>query len=233
MLWTNLASLKSLLEIDQNDHSQDWLLNHFNEWVTDIIETLLNRKLTYATRTWYYQGSGIIKLLLKHRPVYPTTPPPQAATLPFTTLVVSVDQQGNFGEAVGAFAGTPLIYGTDYCIKIDRDDGGSDEAILYMVGGYWPRPVCRQPGLLSPFIGTDLGSIQVTSTAGYTIDTLPAQLKMAAEMMVARLAYIFPLGMETTSESYIDRSIALSPEDRDYLYGMVKHLVWAFRNWRF
>lgn len=220
MLWTDLKTLKQLLEIDPNDTSQDWLLCHFNNWTTDILETLLNRDFTQKTRTWYYQGTGTQKLILIHRPVQPSS------------LEVTISDVGYFG--FGDFSGgTSLVLGVDYTIKPDRDDGWSNEAILYRINDTWPKPCYRQAGLLSPFVGPDLGSVQVVYTAGYTIDTLPQQLKMAAEMLVTKMSYYFPLGLEVTGESYIDRSISLSPEQRDYLMGAIKHFIWAYRNWKF
>jgi hypothetical protein len=220
MLWTDLLTMKQLLEIDPNDTSQDWLLNHFNLWTTDILETLLNRDFSLNTRTWYYQGTGTQKLILIHRPVQPSS------------LQVTISDTGYFG--FGDYSGsTTLALGVDYTIKPDTPDGWSNEAILYRINDYWPQPSYRQAGLLAPFQGADLGSVMVVSTAGYDIDTLPIQLKMAAELLITRLAYIFPLGLEVTSESYIDRSISLAPTQREYLMGMVKHHVMYYRNWKF
>ena len=233
MIYTDLAEVKRLLQIDPNDHAEDFTLNLYLGWTTSIIEEVLDRDFTYKVRTYVYPGTGTQKLNLKHRPVYPTAAPAKMSTLPFTALSVVVDDGANYGEATGAFTNTPLTYGSDYCIRIDQDDGGSREAILYRTNDYWPRPFVRQQGSLSPFVGDDLGSVQVTSTAGYTVDTLPPTFRMAADWLVTKLAYIFPLGMQLSSESYIDRSIGINENQRRYLMGSVKPWLLFYRNWKF
>lgn len=232
-LFTDLLEIKKILEIDPDNHSYDVQLGLFNEWTADILEEVMDRPLAYKTRTVVYQGTGTQKLNLRHRPVYPTTPPAKASNLPFTAIQVIIDEGGDFGEAVGSFTGTPLVYGTDYAVKIDLDDGGSREAILYRINDYWPRPIDRESGVLSPFVGPDMGSVQVTSTAGFTVDTLPASIRAAATMLVSRMAYIMPLGMQTSSESYIERSIGLTENHKRYLLGLVRPFVLFHKNWYF
>ncbi len=204
----------------------------FDEWVSDIFEQIIDRPIDYKVRTYDYKGTGTYKLQLRHRPVYPLVPPVKVGNnQPFTPLSVIVQEGAYFGEAAGGFTNTPLTLGTNYAIKIDQDDGGSREAILYSINDAWPIGWARQQGLLSTFKVEDLGSIQVTSTAGYTIDTLPGSLRAAADLLIARLSYIFPLGMQLTSESYIERSIGLSENQRRYLLGMARPLVLPFKNW--
>ena len=232
-LYSDLAEIKRLLQIDPNDHAEDFTLNLYNGWVAEIFEEILDRPISYQIRTVVYPGTGTQKLNLRHRPVYPITAPAKASSIPFTALSVIVDDGANYGENSGAFTGTPLTYGSDYCIRIDQDDGGSREAILYRVNDYWPRPFVRQQGSLSPFVGDDLGSVQVTSTAGYTVDTLPGTLRMAADWLITKLAYFFPLGMQLSSESYIDRSIGINENQRRYLIGSVKPMILFHKNWKF
>lgn len=233
MLFTDLAEIKGLLQIDPNDHTEDFTLNLYVQWTTSIFEEILDRDFTYKTRTVIYPGTGNQKLLLRHRPVYPTAAPAKASSQAFTALTVKVDNTANFSSPDAFAADTALTLGTDYAIRIDLDDGGSREAILYRINDYWNRPFVRQQGTLSSFIGPDLGTIQVTSTAGHTVDTLPGAFRAAADWLVARFAYMFPLGMQQTSESYIDRSIGLSENQRRYLLGAVRPLLWNFRNWHF
>lgn len=232
-IWTDLTELKTIFQIDPNDHTEDFTLSLYSEWTASIFEELLDREIGYATRTWVYPGTGNQKLPLRHRPVYPTAPPPKASSLPFTPLQVIVDDGANWGAAPGAFSGTPLTYGTDYAIRIDREDGGSREAILYRLNDYWTRPIDRQTGELSSFVGPDMGSIQVTSTAGFTIDTIPATMRMAANLLIARINYILPLGQQLSSESYIERSIGLSENQRRYLLGLVRPYAIWWKNWTF
>lgn len=232
-LFTDLGELKSVLQIDPDNHNEDFTLGLYNEWTSDIFEQILDREFTYATRTWVYPGTGTQKLNLRHRPVYPLTGPPKASQLPHTTLSVVVDDNAAYGFATGAFSGTPLVLGQDFTIRIDQDDGGSREAILYNLNDYWPRPFVRQQGELSSFVGPDMGSVQVTSTAGWTVDTLPAAMRMAADMIVTRLRNLFPLGQQLTSESYIERSIGLSEDQRRYLMQLARPFILPFRNWTF
>lgn len=232
MLWTDLGEIKKLLQLDPDDASEDFTLNLYNAWATDIFTEILGRDVSYQVRTVVYSGTGTQKLNLKHRPVYPLKAPDKANTLPFTALQVIVDTNANFGQAPGAFSGPPLVYGIDYTINIDQEDNGSREAILYRVNDYWPRPMQRQQGSLSAFVGQDLGSIQVTSTAGWTVDTLPPHLRMAADWLITKMAYLFPLGVQLSSESYIDRSIGLNENQKRWLLGTVKPMILFNRNWK-
>lgn len=233
MIFSDLVEIKHILQIDPNDHAEDFTLGLYNEWTASIFEEILDREFLYKTRTVVYPGTGTTKLLLRHRPVYPLTPPVKASNLPFTALTVSIDENAAFGFATGAFPGPQLVLGTDFTIRPDLDDGGSREAILYRINDLWPKPFNRIQGILSAFVGNDTGSVQVTSTAGFTIDTLPASLRMAADMIITRLRYIFPLGMQLTSESYIERSIGLSEDNRRFLIQLARPFLLPYRNWTF
>lgn len=223
MLWTDLRELKAVLDIHPQDSSEDKKLNFFNEWASAWLEETIGRQLTLKSRTEYYNGTGTQKLVLRHRPVF-TTP----------TIQVFVDEAGFFGSASGAFdAGTTAFtYGTDFCLQIDQDDGSSRSGVLVRINNLWPKPSVRQRGLLSPFIGEGFGTIKVVYSAGYTVDTLPAQLRLACNLLVARLRYIFPLGMEINSDSYEERNIGFVAERDDYILSIVKPMVLQFRNWR-
>src|SRR5690348_3608446 len=129
MIFSDLVELKAIFQIDPSDHTEDYTLSLYNQWASGIIEEVCDRDFTYKTRTVVYPGTGNQKLLLRHRPVYPTTAPSKASSLPFTAIQVIVDEGAHWGEATGAFSGTPLTYGQDYSIRIDLDDGGSREAI--------------------------------------------------------------------------------------------------------
>ena len=237
MLWTDLTTMKKILQIDPDNTAEDWLLNQYNVWVTDILSTLLNRDFDYKVRTTYYKGTGNQKLTLKHRPVYPLAAPASASTQPFQALTVITDDSGYFGFAPGAFGSDntalPLTLGVDYTLNPDRDDGGSTEAILYRINDYWTRPFVRQNGSLSPFVGPDLGSIKVQYTAGYTVDTLPDQLRFAANLLVAKIRYLMPVGMEISTDTFVNRTFNLNQNQRQYLIGLVKHHVLQYRNWVF
>lgn len=226
MLWTDLRELKAVLDIHPLNSTEDKKLNWFIEWSTGWLENVIGRDVTFKQRTQFYGGSATQKLLLRNRPVFPNIGQSDV-------IQVFLDESGNFGSTSGSFdAGTTaLTYGQDFALEIDQDDGTSRSAILYRLGNLWPRPSVRQRGLLSPFLGPSIGNIKVVYTAGYTADTLPAQLRLACNLLVARLRYLFPLGMEIGSEGYEERSIGLVAERDDYLLSMVKPMVLQYRNW--
>lgn len=223
MLYTDLRELKKVLEIDPDKTDEDSKLLFFIEYASDIIESILDRPgLSYKQRTEFYCGTGTQKLLLKSRPVF----------LPMTVLV---DEGGFYGSTTNAFDPTicTLEYGRDYFLRIDQEDGSSRSAILYRLRAAWPKPAYRQQGWLSPYIGPDFGSIKITYTAGYTVDTLPAAFRYACNLLVAKMRGLLPVGMEMSSESYQDRSMAFAPNQRDYLMSLAKPHILLYRNWTF
>lgn len=228
MLLTDLQELKTVLEVDPTDTSEDAKFLLYAEWASAwILEVLGRQDLSLQSRSEVYQGTGTQNLTLRNRPVF-TTPTPQ----------VYIDESAHFGESSippnGPFPPSSMLnYGTDYELKIDQTNGSSRCGILVRIGNYWPRPQVRQSGLLSPFVGQDLGSIKVVYTAGFTIDTLPSQLRMAAVFLIARLRYVFPLGIELNSESYEDRSIGPVISDKQKLMALVWPLIAPYRNWKF
>jgi hypothetical protein len=230
MILSDLREIKSILEIDPLDNSEDKKLLFLVEQASALIEGYLDRDLFFKSRTQFYKGTGTQKLLLRNRPVYPT---PQS---PYSAIQVTYDPNGLFGAGVGAFANATTLsytYGVDYTLQIDQDDGGSRSGILIRINEYWTRPQVRQAGLLSPFVGDDTGSLQVIYTAGYTVDTLPAAFRAACNLLVARMRYLMPVGMEIGSEGYEERSISLVAERKDYLMSLVKPLIHQYRNWKF
>jgi len=224
MIYSDIGEVKSLLNIDPSDTIEDKNILFYIEWASRIIEEYLNRPgLTYASRTEYYGGSGTQKLLLKSRPVFVNP-----------TIQVFLDEGGFYGSVSGAFtqSDSQLTYGVDFCL--DTLDGiSSRSGILIRTHDFWPKPAIRQQGYLSPFIGQGFGAIKVIYTAGYTVDTLPPQFRAAADLLVSKLRYVFPLGVELGGESYEDRSISVVANQKGYLMSLVKPLLFTFRNWVF
>lgn len=236
---TDLRELKSVLDIPSGDTSEDKNLLFFIEQASQWISELLNRDFTFKTRTQYYQGTGTQKLLLRNRPVYPNPAPP------YSSIQIIYDENGFFGTASGSFGYTSgggqggsdgtaytLVYGQDYALQIDQDDGGSRSAILWRLNDYWLKPLVRQTGLLSPFVGPDPGSYQVTYTGGFTVDTLPPVFRQACNLLVAKMRYVFPLGIELGNESYEERSIGTLAEKKNYMLGLVMPMLISYRNWK-
>lgn len=227
LLLGDLREMKVMLGWDPNFTCYDTKLLLLIEWASNIIENYIGRDLSFRTRTQFVQGTGTQKLLLKNRPVYPN---PSGNFAPIT---VYEDTGGNFGATPGSFSNPPLVYGTDYTLQIDQDDGSSRSAILWRLNDYWKKPIQRQPGLLSPFVGPDSGSYKIVYTAGWTVDTLPSAFRAALNLLVAKLNFLFPLGMIVGSESYEERSISYIDERRNYLLGLVIPLIFYYKNWKF
>lgn len=237
MLFTDIPELQAVLDLPATTGESKKLL-FFIEYATRIIEEVLDRpNMDYRQRTQYYNGTGTAKLLLRSRPAF-TSPTPEAY----------VDDSGYWGQPSGAFVNTvngsntdQLTYGSDFVLKVDQDDGSSRSAILVKIptsgatfgGSVWNKPTYRQPGYLSSFIGQALGNIKVVYYAGYTVDSLPAQVRLAANLICARLRLLFPLGMFLTSESYEDRSLGYTLPERHRLLELAWPLIFTLRSWKF
>ncbi len=235
MLYTDLREIHRVLEIDDSNMIEDVRLLFWMEQLSNLLEeNVFFRDLSYKVRTEYANGTGTQRILLKHRPVYPTAAPSFAASLPFTALTVNADDFGYYGSAPGAFSGPDLVYGSDYCLEIDQTDGSSRSAILIRINRYWSKPQNRQAGLLTPFVAVKaIGNVKVTYTAGYTTDTLPASVRLALDQLVAQVRYLFPLGIILASENYEDRAISALNERKDAILAVAKGMTFPFRNWSF
>jgi hypothetical protein len=224
MMLSDVIEVKKVCDINLDDHSEDSKLNFFIEQASDwILEYLDRHDIEKKERTQYYNGSGTLQLQLRYRPVFTTG------------LRVWVSSNGFFGQTSGAFdPSTELIFGTGFALKIDQDDGTSRSGLLIrMDGNYWPKRAVRTRGLLASFLGPSFGSIKVTSTAGYTIDTIPSQLRSACNLLVTRMRYLWPLGMEIQNESYEERSIGFFVRNKNYLMSAVLPMIHSYKNWSF
>ncbi len=222
-LYSDIRVLKSELSIDPANTQEDKLLSFFMVTASNWLEELLNRPgIFWKQRTEFYKGTGTQKLLLRSRPVY-TTP----------TIQVFVDQGAYFGCAINSFDSTTsaLTFGVDFALQIDQDDGSSRSAILWRMNDLWPRPQIRQQGYLAPFLTNDWGSVKVIYTAGYFVDNLPPIIREACNLIVARLRYVWPLGVELSSDSYEDRSIAVVNSEKSKLLALIKPMIYSFKNW--
>ncbi len=232
MLYSDLNELKVLFEIDPRNTNENakllLLLEQASSWISELLNVATD--IGYQTRTEFYQGTGTQKLPLRHRPVFPAQ-----------GITVSYDSEGFFGQSSNAFNDSttePFPYGSDYTLQIDFDSNGdgvddaSKSGILFRINDYWLKPYFRQTGLLAPFVGEDRGSYKIQYTAGYTVDSLPAQIRSACNFLVAKLRSVFPLGVELGGESYEDRSISIISSQRSRLLLMVWPLILPFRNWK-
>lgn len=226
MIFSDLNEVKVYLEIPTGNTVEDTKLLLFMEAATDIIEEFLAHKITKRERTEFYGGSGTQKLLLRHRPVF-LSPVPRVWVAPNGQFQASPDTFGTSEE---------LVYGDGFALDIsndgDSEQTSSRSGILLRLDQYWSKNIYRAPGMLSPYVGASPGSIKVVYTAGYTVDTLPAAFRLAANLLVARLRILFPLGMFLTSENYEERSVSYQLPQKDQLLELVKPLLISYRNWR-
>ena len=226
LVYTDLLELKTYLEIDRGDVAEDTKLRLMIEHATTLINSFLGRNLPpeYKQRTEFYAGTGIVRLPLKTRPVTANPVP-----------LVYLDDAGYFGSASGSFdpGTTALVYGQDFSLLIDQEDGvTSRSGILVRMNALWNKPRVRQVGYLFPFVAPAYGNVKVVYTAGYTTDTLPAEFRLACNVLAARLRYLMPDGMEIGTESYEKRVMGMVVERRDYLMSLVKHILFPFRSWK-
>ena len=222
MILTDLVELKEYLEIDPRNTKYDRQLLLFAESASAMIEEFLDRSLEKKSRTEFYDGSGTRELILRARPVF-TSPTPRAFW----------DNGGFFGEGTDGFdSTTELDYGDDFVVRIDDSDslGVGQSGILLRQRTVWERPQIRSVGLVSPYKGKGWGNIKVIYTAGYEVDTLPSQIRLACNMLVARLRYVAPTGMEIGYDSYEELSRAWITPAKGYMMSLVKPLIWNFRN---
>ncbi len=225
MVYGDLTETKRMLDIDQDNRAEDGKLLILIEQASRIIDEFLGRQAPeLKSRTEYYNGTGTQKLLLRQRPVF-TSPLPQ----------VFRDETGYWGSSSGSFdpVTSPLVYGDDFALQLDQEDGSSRSGILYRISGIWEKPSVRMRGFLSPFIGPSAGNIKVVYTAGYTMDNLPSPIRFACNLLVARMRHLFPWGLETTSENYSEVSYGSVGARKDFLMALVKDHLFQFRNWTF
>jgi hypothetical protein len=226
-LFTDLHECKKFLELDPDDLSEDARINFLIEYASNWISDWLNRpELLYQQRTEYYDGRGTQKLGLNCRPVF------YDANRPIT---VRIDMNGGYGQVPGSFTGNPLTYGSDYFLKLDSGDDPalSRCGILIRNGGLWPRPYARTNPLLTPFMITGFGGIQVQYYGGYTVDTLPGVFRLACNMLVGRLRFVLPIGFQLGSDSYQEKSINISQGEKNYFLGHIVGMLQSYKNFNF
>lgn len=223
MILADLSELKTILGIDPDNPRYDARLMFYIDYASGLIAEWIDRPgLLLKSRTEYYNGTDTQKLCLRSRPVY-VTPNPRVWT----------DDSGCWGQASGSFdTTTELTFGTDFGLWA-LDGEKSRSGILVRLNDTWARPNVRRIGLLAPYKGEAFGTIKVTYTGGYSYDDLPAGLRTGANILVARFRSFFPLALEVNSESYEERNLGFSVEQKNWLLSQVKDKIWPYRNWKF
>lgn len=223
-LFTDLREVKQMLGIDATDTSADFQISFLIGIASEWIEEICGRKFEQRAVTEYYVGNGTPLLPLKRRPIL-LTPNPE----------VWMNTDGYFGAPSGSFPDDDkLTFGDDFCLDIDQDDGTSSRSgMLVYMKGVWPRAVSRKVGSLSPSFNPNsaMGSIKVTYTAGFTVNTLPSQLRFACDILVGRMLTILPLGMEVTSESWQGRAVSPVVSEKSKLLALAMPFLLPFKNW--
>lgn len=228
MLLSDLAEIKSMLYIAQDDPTEDVVLGLLIETASSWIQEILNRDFERKSRTEFPRPSGTMELILKERPVY---------TSPLPVVYEDDTETAFYGSNPGSFDSTTLLtYGEDFCLKLDWDSDGdgvqdaSRSGILVRINQLWDKPVYRQVGLLSPFIDRGYGNIKVVYMAGYTVDTLPSQLRTSCAILVSKLRQFIPVGSFLTSESYEERSVGYFIPHKHTLLHEIWPMIATFRN---
>jgi len=222
---TDLVELKSQLEIDQRDTSEDGRLLLLAELASELIEKHLQRPLVKKERTEFRDGTNTRRLVMKARPIY-TTP----------KIRVFWDNDGYYGEESNAFASnTELTYGDDFVCQVDDDEeqGRGKSGILLRIGRVWEKPHLRSRGYVSPFRGPGFGNHKVIYTAGYGVDNLPVTIRMACNFLVARIRYLMPNMLELGSDSYEELSRNYVTQNQPYLMSLIKPMIFHHRNFHF
>lgn len=222
MLFTDLRELKSMLEIDPEDRSEDVRLNHWIRLGCEVLESYLGWSPFRMERTEYPKPSGKLSLVLDARPVY-ISPAPR----------IWVDESANFGLGTNDFAATTeLTFGVDFTLDM-KDAVKSTSGILYGRNRLWNKKGVRVAGLLSPYIEEARGTIKVVYTGGFAVEDLPGEMVTAAVMAISKIRFMMPLGLPVQGDSFMGRSISLSPTQRNDVIGHVKPLIFKWRNRRF
>ncbi len=228
MIYSDLRELKSELEIDPENTSEDQSLSRRIKQASALMDLYLTcPPKQKESKTEFYKGYGTPKLVLKRRPVF-TDP----------AIQCFVSRTGYWGQSTDAFTdgGDTLTYGSDFVLEVDGDTGGdvtSKRGLLWRLDGLWPNFTVRTQGLITPYTVPAYGNIKVIYTAGYTVDTLPEVFRFCCNELAARIRYFFPQAQALAGDGYEERSLSFNSERKDYLMAIVKQHLFPFRTWRF
>lgn len=146
--------------------------------VEDMIERYLNRPITYkAGAVEYLSSSDDNKIALSRTPV-------------ISVAEVRVDARGGFGQLTGTFDDDTILEAGTYFLELDGEgdyQGQSESGILYRDRSNWGYARSWKADLLAAARVQTRGNIKVTYTGGYTSTTLPATLRQAIFLTLARI----------------------------------------------
>jgi hypothetical protein len=123
------------------------------------------------------------------------------------------DDNALAGAAPGAFAAATLLTeGADYWVDYAAGPGSpSKSGLVYRVNSYWARPGAYVSGLITPQPGPPVQNIKVSYPMGFA--TIPADLAMACEMLIAKARRTRLYGQAVQSISYEGSTTSLSAQE--------------------
>lgn len=192
MALSTRTSVKTHLGIPQSDTTEDNALDQWLAGASALIKRYLGgQQLEQATYTEYYQGLGTNQLRLRQRPVISITS-------------IYLDTDGYYGQGTTPYpAATLLTAGLDYALVPDQPDGTSSRSgIVERLNGTWPAGWKRTRGMLGAAITPGLGNLKITYVAGYA--TIPADIELATNKLVALIRREAQAGAALTGENYSD-----------------------------
>lgn len=130
----------------------------------------------------------------------------------FTNLTsIYYDVGANFGRGSGDFSSTTLLTeGTDYVLRVDQNDGVTSLCgIVERINGTWAGRLTRERGHLAASTEPRRGHIKVTLSPGWS--TVPADIALAANLLIIRVIQMGPRGYVLMNESYAGYSYGLNP----------------------
>lgn len=194
----------------------------------DIVQTTYPSAPQYGKGdSGFYCGNGTRYLDLRQRPVIESG------------LAVYLDATGRFGNNPdGSFAASTLLtYGTDYILHLDGCLPNSSTKCSYVgrlerLNGVWPERYGYIPGRLTPQRIPGVGNIKVAYTAGYTLPTVPNDIKMAVCHLVGYTRRTITQGGPIQSESWEDYSYSLAQVAITGAYPEIGSLNGLLARWR-
>ena len=175
---TTIAKLKLFLGVDTTVETNDPLYLMLIDAAEEAIRGYLNRTLTQATYTEYFDGPGRPDLLLTHRPVQSITG-------------IWVDPVGYYGQASGFGSSTALVAGVDFAV-IRPEQSERSPGIVRMLSSLWDGSgIANWP--------RGQGNVKVTYVAGY--NPVPLDVQVATHMLCAQMLSQQEKGVALKSET--------------------------------
>lgn len=196
MALTDLATLKSFLNIPNSNTSSDIWLDSLREAAEASVKAYCKRDFESQSYTEYHNGNNTRHIVLRQRPVTEIS-----SIYLDTSAYYGTNPDGAFGSD------TLLTSGIDYALKFDQSTTSSCGVVI-RINGVWPSNQ-REHWLhkISPQVGPAYGNIKVTYTAGYS--TIPMDLQYAVCYLVSFMKRNINIGGQLGSERIGDYSYEL------------------------